>query len=189
MSIEISAAIVGGAIAVVGALAGATVPLIWALRYDRHRNSVAIHEQYLSWLRALKPECEHIVSCIDEIQPLYQSMLAGTSFVCPTKRLNSDFLASARLGIMNHARSSVLFPPLTKAYRDVVNMDDMMDRFESAFPEAVCSGKPKEKLSGIVGPTIASLSGVRASVTNLLNHVLEQQQLESDNKPKLFCCF
>ena len=130
----ILAALVGGAIGLVAA----SIPLLWGLHYERYKRALNAHRDYLAWLRGIIPECEFIIACIDQLLPTYQAMLQpGAQLVCPTKRLNSDFLAAARLGVMKHPRSIILFPRLTDAYRDVVHGNDMMGRFEDEYQRAI----------------------------------------------------
>src|SRR5438034_3734158 len=107
------------------------------LRHHSYRREVAMHQKYLSWLRGLIPESEFLISCVDELHPAFQQMLAGGPPIVPTKQLNSDFLAAARIGIMEHPRSVILFPRLTSTYRDVVHTNDMMSRFERLCHELI----------------------------------------------------
>jgi len=178
----ILAALVGGAIGLVAA----SIPLLWGLHYERYKRALNAHRDYLAWLRGIFPECEFIIACIDQLLPTYQAMLQpGAQLVCPTKRLNSDFLAAARLGVMKHPRSIILFPRLTDAYRDVVHGNDMMGRFEDRYQRVIGSPNAAAQLAGILNPTSQALPVVRGKVVELRDLALEQQQLEMDNAPTL----
>jgi len=180
---EILAALVGGAIG----LLAASVPLLWSLHYERYKRALNSHRDYLAWLRGIIPECEFIITCIGQLLPVYQGMLQpGAQLVCPTKRLNSDFLAAARLGVMKHPRSVILFPLLTDAYRDVVHSNDMMTRFEDTYQRVIGTPNAAAQLAGILNPTSQALPVARGKVEELRDLALEQQQLEIDHVPTLW---
>ena len=185
MSDTLWGAIVGGAIGLISALAVAGVSVIWNYRHDQYRREFEAHRDYLSWLRGLIPECEFIIFCINQLQPMYDGMAQGGELFCPTKELNSDFLAAARLGIIKHPRGSQLFPSLTAAYRDVLQTNGMILRFERKYRELVAAENLDlwPKISGVLLPTAKCMPSVRASVEALLAAAREQEQLESMNPP------
>src|SRR5881392_313763 len=149
MSDAIAGALVGGLIGFISGLAVAVLSILWTYRRDQYGDALATHREYLSWLRGLVPECELIVASIEELRPTYEGMLSGGDLRCPTRRLNSDFLAAARLGVMKHPRGCRLFPPLTRAYRDVVHTNDMMARFEARYRETAGADQWRE-MKGIL---------------------------------------
>ena len=173
--------------------------VVWSRVYDSFRGRVAQHEDYLAWLRGLKIECEHIISCIKQVrdgEAGYAAVLELNQLGCPTKKLNHDLLQAARLAVIRHPRSCVLQELLTTAYRDVDHTNGMMDRYEQNYrryfdlikerkAEGLNIPEPFRELSGILKPTIASLNGAQESLERLLKTVLEQQTLESQNPPNL----
>ena len=184
--------------AIVGSLLTAFIAIVWSRIYDSHKAKQAKHEEYLAWLRGIKIECKHVVSCIDEVkdgQGGFVSIAEGKSSGCITKRLNEDLLQRARIEVIHHPRSCVLQEPLTTAYRDVVHTNGMMDRYEQKYrwlTDKSNNAKPGDELpdtrkevEGILDPTIRALGGVRASVEKLREVVEEQEKLESQNPPKL----
>jgi hypothetical protein len=186
MSDAIAGAIVGGLIGFISGLAVAALSILWTYRHDQYRRALVTHREYLSWLRGLVPECELIVSSIDELQPTYNGMLTSGDLRCPTRRLNSDFLAAARLGVMKHPRGSRLFAPLTRAYRDVVHTNEMMSRFETRYREVTGSANRWQEMQGILRPTAECMPGARASVEALLAAAREQEDLESQRPPTVW---
>jgi hypothetical protein len=177
--------LVGGVIGFLSALAVAALSIFWAYCHDRYRRAVRTHYEYLSWLRGLVPECEFIISTLNQLRPEYDDMIKSENLRCPTKQLNADFLAAARLGIMKHPRGTQLFPMLTSAYRDVVHTNDMMTRFEIRYTETAGSAKQYPEMQGILLPTSQCIPSVHASVTALLAAAREQEQLELDHAPTL----
>ena len=186
MSDAIAGALVGGLIGFISGLAVAVLSILWTYRRDQYGDALATHREYLSWLRGLVPECELIVASIEELRPTYEGMLSGGDLRCPTRRLNSDFLAAARLGVMKHPRGGHLFPRLTRAYRDVVHVNEMMSRFETRYGEVASFPNPREAIQGILRPTTECMPGVRASVEALLAAAREQEQLESLHPPTVW---
>ena len=185
MGSEIIAAIVGGFIG----LAGSSIPLIWATRYDSYKKDIAAHDEYRSWLRGLIPECDHLLSCETELTDLYNLVTITNPIPCPNKKFNSDFLAAARLSVIKHPRSVILFPQLTTAYRDIVQTNEMMHRFERTYEQTMQSQNQLIQLSGILPNTLKALTGVRNSLTELKKLSEEQEELERNNNPRLLCCF
>jgi hypothetical protein len=153
---------------------------------ERFHCWVQTHRDYLSWLRGLIPECDLITASINEVTPIYLNMLQGGQLQCPTKQLNSDFLAGARLGVIKHPRAAMLFPTLTNAYRDVVHTNEMMTRYEIRFDRAIASINPRADLLGILQGVCACMPVVRASVQALRHATQEQQQLEEDHPPTIW---
>src|SRR5438094_4287249 len=160
MSDAIAGALVGGLIGFISGLAVAVLSILWTYLRDQYGDALVTHREYLSWLRGLVPECELIIASIEELRPTYEGMLAGGNLRCPTRRLNLDFLAAARLGVMKHPRGCRLFPPLTRAYRDVVHTNDMMARFEARYRETGGADQWQE-MEGILRPTAECIPGVR----------------------------
>lgn len=181
MSDEVVGAIVGGVIG----LLGASIPLGWSWISTRFEAAKAIHNTYTSWLRGLIPELEHLEGCVQEIKAPYDCMANGGNLVCPTKELNTDFLAQARVGIIGHPRAEILFRPLTEAYRDCIHTNDMMRRFEKKYQQATTSQNPRADLAGILIPTAVSCAGVLGSVRNALSNAREQERLVTGSPPKL----
>lgn len=184
--------------AITGSLLTAFITIVWSRIYDSHKAKQSKHEEYLAWLRGLKIECKHVVSCIDEVkdgEAGFVSIKEGKFFGCITKRLNEDLFQRARIEVIRHPRSCVLQEPLTTAYRDIVHTNGMMDRYEQKYHclvEKVTLAKPGDELPdtrneilGILDPTIAALNGVRGSVENLRKIVEEQDKLELQNPPKI----
>jgi len=178
------AAIVGAIIGIIGSLLGACLPLIWAVRYNRFQGELEKHDQFLMWLRGIIPECEYIVVCVDELATPFVDTMAGRILACATKRLNSDFLEAARLGILKHPRGANVFLPLTTAYRNVTHTNEMMDRAEQELARARGSQNPHAIIGGIFGSTIASLNVTRGSLTDLIALLREQEQLTVDHPPQ-----
>jgi len=182
---SILGAIIGALIGLISGLAVAGLSIIWTYRHDEYRRALSTHREYISWLRGLVPECELILLSIEELRPTYDDMIATGNLRCPTRRLNSDFLAAARLGVMKHPRGCRLFPPLTRAYRDVVHTNDMMARFEARYRETAGADQWRE-MEGILRPTAECMPGVRSSVESLLGAAREQEQLERDHPPTVW---
>jgi hypothetical protein len=113
-------------------------------------------------------------------------MLAGGTHVIPTKQLNSDFLAAARIGIMKHPRSVVLFPRLTSTYRDVVHSNEMLSRFERMSHELIDSRMARFRFQSVLRSTAACFPSVRASPHSLLNAAREQEALEEASAPEFW---
>jgi hypothetical protein len=185
MSDTIAAGLITAIMGLIAAIIAATITILFAFRHDRYRRAVRSHEEYLSWLRGLIPECTYITSTIEEVAPLYQSMLGGGGPQCPTKHLNADFLGAARFGVMKHPRGITLFPPLTSAYRDVVHTNEMMTRFEGDFRRVANAGMMnwRVELGGILQSTDACMPSVKACVQKLLNAAMEQERLEAKHAP------
>jgi len=133
MSDAVAGAFIAGMISLAAALLAAAATIAFTFREDEYRRALATHREYLSWLRGLVPECDLIMTTIDQLQPLYTGILQTGQSGCPTKQLNTDFLAAARLGILKHPRAAALFPTLTNAYRDVVHTNEMMTRYEDMY--------------------------------------------------------
>jgi hypothetical protein len=186
MSDAISGAIVGGVIGFISGLAVAALSIVWAYWHDRYRRALARHNEYLSWLSGLAPECEFIVSTLDQLGPTYVGMQNNGTLMCPTKRLNSHFLGAALVEIIKHPRGSTLFPKLTSAYRDVVHTNDMMARFEKRYSETAGSPNQWAEMQGILVPTSQCIPGARVSVSTLLTATREQEQLEADHQPTIW---
>jgi hypothetical protein len=106
--------------AVVGALIG-ILPAYW-LGFFNERSKEK--KTYKFWLFGLSAELTHIQKCITEIKGVIAQR--GT----PTKRMNSDFVESARLAIFNYERDLVFLESLTNAYRDIVHTNEMLERLE-----------------------------------------------------------
>lgn len=182
MSDSVAGAIVGGTIGFVSALAVAVLSLLFSFRNEAYKRSLAAHNAYVSWLRGLIPECEFLLACLEELRPAF---FTTGQVAIPTKRFNYDFLAAARIEIMKHPRSVVLFPKLTAAYRDVVHTNDMMDRLERSSLELHSSTMAEFNFQGLFQSTAACFAPTRTAIEALLAVANEQIQLEADNPPRL----
>ena len=182
MSDSVGGAIVGGIIGFVSASAVAVLSLLFTFRNEAYKRSLAAHNEYVSWLRGLIPECEFLLSCLDELQPAF---LRSGQVAIPTKRFNYDFLATARIEMMKHPRSVVLFPKLTAAYRNVVHTNDMMDRLERSSHELHSSTMATFEFQGLFQSTGACFPATRVSIDALLAVAKEQIQLEAEHPPRL----
>ena len=180
MSDAIANAVIAGLLAAAAALAAAAVFVVFAFRHDHYRRAIDRYHEYLSWSRGLIPEGEFILETLERVRPVYDDMVNGGDLRCPTKRLNSDFLAAARLGVIRHPTGCRLFPPLARAYRDVAHTNDMMARFETAYIALGEAGNPAS-IRGILVPTAQCVPGARGSVVALLETAREQEALESDH--------
>ena len=141
--------------AVVGALIG-IFPAYWiGLLHERKKEQ----KEYQSWLAGLSAELGHIDKCIDEITPIIQGGNPST------KRMNSDFLEQARLAIFSFDVDESFLESLTNAYRDIVHTNDMLNRFE----------KKVENRNMIQGNTLASMNGVKNSVSALKEKVSQKR--------------
>src|SRR5213592_26410 len=154
---SIAGAIVGGIIGFVSAFAIAVLSLLFTFRNEMYTRSLGAHNAYVSWLRGLIPECEFLLTCLDELQPAFTS----GHIAIPTKRFNYDFLAAARIEMMKHPRSAVLFPKLTAAYRNVVHTNDMMDRLERSSREVHSSTMAQFDFQGLLQNTAACFPATR----------------------------
>jgi hypothetical protein len=179
-------ALVGGLIGLISGLSVAALSIVWAYRHDIYRRALTRHRVYLSWLSGLIPECEFIISTLNQLEPAFIDMLNTGNLRCPTKRLNDYFLSAALVGIIKHPRGATLFPKLTAAHRDVVHTNDMMARYETRYIETAGSATQWPEIQGILVPTSQCIPGVRASVSACLSAAREQQQLEVDNSPTLW---
>jgi hypothetical protein len=182
MSDSVQGAIVGGIIGFVSAFAVAVLSLLFTFRNETYKRSLAAHNAYVSWLRGLIPECEFLLTCLDELQPAF---FTGGQVAIPTKRFNYDFLAAARIEIMKHPRSVVLFPKLTAAYRNVVHTNHMMDRLERLSHELNSSTMARFQFQGLFQSTAACFPATRTSIELLLAVANEQIQLEAEHPPQL----
>jgi len=159
----------------------AVISLLLTLRNEAYKRSLAAHNAYISWLRGLVPECEFLLTCLDELEPL-----AVTAGQVVTKRFNYDFLAAARIEMIKHPRSVVLFPKLTTAYRNIVHTNDMMDRLEAANRALNSSPLAPFQFQELMKRTAACFPATRDSIEALLAVAKEQSQLEDENPPRLF---
>jgi hypothetical protein len=113
-------------------------------------------------------------------------MLGGGQLTCPTKELNTDFVQQARVAILDHPRSEVLFRPLTEAYRDCIHTNDMMRRFEGVYKEATQANPPEvQRLQGILPNTSSSCGGVLNSLQLALRIAREHEVYERSITPRL----
>lgn len=182
MSDSIAGAIVGGIIGFASALAVAGLSVVFSLRNEAYKRSLARHNAYISWLRGLIPECKFLLTCLDELQPAF---FTGGQVAIPTKRFNADFLAAARIEMMKHPRSVILFPKLTAAYRNVAHTNEMMDRLERSSHELESSTLARFGFQGLFQNTAACFPATRASIEQLLAVAEEQIQLEAEYPPRL----
>jgi hypothetical protein len=159
----------------------AALSLLLNFRNEAHKRSLSAHNAYASWLRGLIPECEFLLTCLDELQPAF---FTGDQVAIPTKRFNNDFLAAARIEMMKHPRSEVLLPKLTPAYRNVTHTNEMMDRLEHSSRELHSSTMAQLEFQGLFQSTAACFPSTRASIESLLAVAREQSQLEADNPPQ-----
>jgi hypothetical protein len=174
MPTELIAAIIGGLIG----LAGASIPLLWSIRYDAYRDTLANHLNYISWVRGLHDESKYLATCVEELETLTTWTTDPPKVTSSTKRLNVDFLASARTEIIHHERSPVIFPSLTHTIRDAVHTNEMLDDLESqaiAFtaPHIHRVGAPPLYIS-----TKKSLEDIKVSLQELANICEEQTSFE-----------
>ena len=185
MSDTIAAGLLTAIVGLIAAIIAATITVLFAFRHERLRRATRTHDEYLSWLRGLIPECKYITSTIDEVAPLYRAMLNGAGPQCPTKHLNADFPGAARFGVMKHPRGMMLFKPLTSAYRDVVHTNEMMTRFEDDFRRVANAGMMNWQihLGGILRSTDACMPAARASVQKLLDAASDQERVEAKHSP------
>ena len=132
--------------AVVGALIG-ILPAYWLGFFNERSKEKKAHKL---WLFGLSAELSHIQKCITEIKRVIEQRRT------PTKRMNSDFVESARLAIFNYERDLEFLESLTNAYRDIVHTNEMLERLErSDNPEAFRSNAS------------ASMDGVERSIQAL----------------------
>lgn len=173
--------LIGGAIG----LLGATIPLVWAIRYDEFRDAKTRHLNYLAWIRGLRDEAAYLISCAGEIESGMTWTDQPPRVTLSTKRLNADFLCAARAEVIHHERSPAVFPLVTRAYRDAEHTNGMLD---SLSEEAKAGYNPSLKRGG---PPVSfqsaqqSVVGVRATLMELEKLCDEQQQIE--HPPKLWC--
>jgi hypothetical protein len=120
---NMAASLAGGGIAIFAA----ALTLIWTTYYDRYKRALGEHERYCNLMTALLVEIDYIDFCLKEVlEPLRENAAV-------TKRLNTDFLQTARLQLATISLSSDILGSVTRAFRDVEHCNGMLDRHEDAY--------------------------------------------------------
>ena len=167
-------------------VAAALIPVGWAWHYDRYRKSLDRHEQWVSWMTALKDEVGHQISSLQEMEGAFQQMLDRKQFGSVTKRFNDDLFQTARGQVIQHQRSPYVFPLLTRTYRDTAHTNAMLDRFEASLLKDGDWGT--DKISHAIGSSVrGSLQGVRATLEAMNSAIEEEESLFRAIKPRLYC--
>ena len=138
--------------ALVGGLIGFFSSWLTSIWYTARQNKIAKYNGYKSWCNGVQAEINHLMAVMNELDDVLKNMQ-----VPPTKRLNHDYLEQARIKIIEYESDLEFLEILTNAYRDVVHTNDMLDRLEKDF-----ATRPQ-----VINNVIASVKGVRASMTNL----------------------
>lgn len=152
--------------AIVGGMIGFLSSIITSIWYSGHQAKIAKYNGYKAWCNGVQAEVNHLNEVMNELDDVLKNMQ-----VPPTKRLNHDYLEQARIKIIEYESDLEFLETLTNAYRDVVHTNDMLDRLEKDF-----ATRPQ-----VIGNVIASVKGVRASMTNL--NVRLQIKINALKKP------
>ena len=153
--------------AIVGALIGIIPAFILSIWYDKRKKELEDYETRKAWLNGLTAELNHITKVINEITTIVQSGSPST------KRLNSDFIAEARLKIFTYNMDVEFLECLTNAYRDIIHTNGMLKRLEDMVPNH----------SQFCANVLASMTGVSNSVNCLKCN--NENKIKNIKKPRL----
>lgn len=173
------------------AVVTALVPMIWMLHYDRYRSKLAAYEKWSLWLSTIQSEITHQRNSLHEMQGTFDQMVQQHSIAVVTKRFNEDFFRSSRID-MDYPRTVHVFSNLTRAYRDTVHTNAMLDRFEN---EAALYGQQfqenqnlpiPQSLTSLGCSVLGSLVGVGESFDSLEEIIAEEQDGLHSEEPSIF---
>jgi hypothetical protein len=176
------------AAAIVGGIVGSAITWILTANHDRYKGELDEHHRYLHLMNALLNEIDYIHFCLNEfLEPLNNAQRGQIAVI--TKRLNADFLQTARLLLATISSSSEIFPGVTRAFRDVEHCNGMLDRYENECKKEDTPSFPmRERLfqSGLLGSTTSSLRSTIDSLAEVRARIEESKKRISESRPRLF---